>query len=99
MVADIGGGNGSQITEILKKHTRIKGILFDLPHVIARAKERIQASGLLDRCKLVSGSFFDAVPEGGASLAGAIALLREGKIQADERVVAFNTGAGWLYRG
>jgi len=41
----------------------------------------------------------DAAPEGGASLAGAIALLREGKIRADERVVVFNTGAGWLYRG
>jgi ubiquinone/menaquinone biosynthesis C-methylase UbiE len=64
VVADIGGGNGSQITEILRKHDRMKGILFDLPHVIERAKERIQASGLLDRCKLVSGSFFDDVPEG-----------------------------------
>jgi hypothetical protein len=64
VVADIGGGNGSQITEILKKHGRIKGILFDLPHVIERAQQRIQASGLLDRCKLVAGSFFDAVPEG-----------------------------------
>jgi ubiquinone/menaquinone biosynthesis C-methylase UbiE len=64
VVADIGGGNGSQITEILKKHNKMKGILFDLPHVIERAKERIQAAGLLDRCKLVSGSFFDAVPEG-----------------------------------
>src|SRR5262249_1970113 len=64
VVADIGGGNGSQITEILRKHTRMRGILFDLPHVIERAKERIQASGLLDRCQLVSGSFFDAVPPG-----------------------------------
>ena len=64
VVADIGGGNGSQLTEILKKHIRMKGILFDLPHVIERANERIQASGLLDRCQLVSGSFFDAVPEG-----------------------------------
>ena len=64
VVADIGGGNGSQITEILKKHSKMKGILFDLPHVIERAKERSQASGLLDRCQLVAGSFFDAVPEG-----------------------------------
>jgi hypothetical protein len=64
MVADIGGGNGSQMTEILKKHTQLKGILFDLPHVIERAKERFHVSGLLDRCKLVSGSFFDTVPEG-----------------------------------
>jgi hypothetical protein len=64
IVADIGGGNGSQITEILKKHSKLKGILFDLPHVVERAKERLHVSGLLDRCKLVSGSFFDAVPEG-----------------------------------
>ena len=63
-VADIGGGNGSQMTEILTKHTKMKGILFDLPHVIERAKEKIHASGLLDRCKLVPGSFFEAVPEG-----------------------------------
>jgi hypothetical protein len=64
VVADIGGGNGSQLTEILKKHDRMKGILFDLPHVIERAKKGIHASGLLDRCRLVTGSFFDAVPEG-----------------------------------
>jgi ubiquinone/menaquinone biosynthesis C-methylase UbiE len=64
VVADIGGGNGSQITAILKKHDRMKGILFDLPHVIERAKERIQASDLRDRCQLVPGSFFAAVPEG-----------------------------------
>src|SRR5262252_2962665 len=46
VVADIGGGNGSQLTEILKKHDRMKGILFDLPHVIERAKKGIGSSGL-----------------------------------------------------
>jgi ubiquinone/menaquinone biosynthesis C-methylase UbiE len=64
ILADIGGGNGSQITEILKKYPAMKGILFDLPHVVERAKERIQASGLQDRCDLVPGSFFNAVPPG-----------------------------------
>jgi hypothetical protein len=64
VVADIGGGNGSQIAAILQKHTPMQGILFDLPHVIERAKERLQGSGLLNRCRLVSGSFFEAVPEG-----------------------------------
>src|SRR5437762_1647174 len=34
VIADIGGGNGSQIKEILTKYTRLQGILFDLPHVI-----------------------------------------------------------------
>jgi threonine synthase len=40
----------------------------------------------------------DAAPEGGAALAGAVALLRGGQVGAGERVVVFNTGAGWLYR-
>ena len=40
----------------------------------------------------------DAAPEGGAALAGAVDLLRRGLIGARERVVVFNTGAGWLYR-
>jgi len=40
----------------------------------------------------------DACPEGGAALAGAVELLRRGLIRPGERVVVFNTGAGWLYR-
>ncbi len=64
VVTDIGGGNGSQITGILQRHTAMKGILFDLPHVIERAKNQIESAGLSDRCELVAGNFFDAVPEG-----------------------------------
>lgn len=41
----------------------------------------------------------DASPEGGATLAGANVLLRQGTIRPSETVVLFNTGAGWLYRG
>jgi threonine synthase len=41
----------------------------------------------------------DAAPEGGAALAGARALLASGALRPGERVVVFNTGAGWLYRG
>jgi threonine synthase len=40
----------------------------------------------------------DAAPEGGAALAGAVELKRRGAIRAGDRVVVFNTGAGWLYR-
>jgi threonine synthase len=40
----------------------------------------------------------DASPEGGAALAGAVELKRRGMLRPDERVVVFNTGAGWLYR-
>ena len=41
----------------------------------------------------------DAAPEGGATLAGALELKTRGAVKPEERVVLFNTGAGWLYRG
>ena len=64
VVADIGGGNGSLLSRILQRHTAMKGILFDLPHVIERAKNQIESAGLSDRCELISGSFFESVPKG-----------------------------------
>jgi len=40
----------------------------------------------------------DASPEGGAALAGALELVARGAIRRTDRMVVFNTGAGWLYR-
>jgi threonine synthase len=40
----------------------------------------------------------DASPEGGAALAGALELAARRAIKRTDRVVVFNTGAGWLYR-
>jgi threonine synthase len=40
----------------------------------------------------------DWSPEGGAALAAAVVLREGGQIAPGDRVVAFNTGAGWLYR-
>lgn len=40
----------------------------------------------------------DVSPEGGAALAAAAELVRRGEIRPDERVLVFNTGAGWLYQ-
>lgn len=64
VLADIGGGNGSLMSEMLQKHTAMKGILFDLPHVVEHAKDNIESAGVSDRCDVVGGNFFEAVPEG-----------------------------------
>lgn len=40
----------------------------------------------------------DFSPEGGAALAAARLLREQGALRPEDRVVAFNTGAGWLYR-
>jgi ubiquinone/menaquinone biosynthesis C-methylase UbiE len=63
-LADIGGGNGSQLIALLQSHPTMKGILFDLPHVIDRAKAQIESAGLSNRCRLVAGDFFQNVPDG-----------------------------------
>ncbi|MBL8796931.1 MAG: methyltransferase [Planctomycetia bacterium] len=63
-LADIGGGNGSVLTAILQKYPAMQGILFDLPGVVERARANLEASGLSDRCRVVGGNFFEAVPPG-----------------------------------
>jgi threonine synthase len=40
----------------------------------------------------------DFSPEGGAGLAAVRTLLERGRLTPEDRVVVFNTGAGWLYR-
>lgn len=57
LLADVGGGNGSFLNAILEEFHEIEGVLFDLPHVVARAV-------VPERCRVESGSFFDAVPAG-----------------------------------
>ena len=40
----------------------------------------------------------DLSPEGGATFTALRHLLAKGEIRREERIVLFNTGAGWLYR-
>src|SRR5690242_48600 len=63
-VADIGGAHGVLLAAVLRANPAARGILFDLPHVIATAGSTIAAEGLSQRCELVSGDFFEAVPAG-----------------------------------
>jgi O-methyltransferase domain/Dimerisation domain len=64
VLADVGGGNGSLLTAVLKRYTPLQGILFDLPGVAERARANIEAAGLADRCRVVGGSFFETVERG-----------------------------------
>jgi threonine synthase len=61
---------------------------------VAVSDEALQGAA----AELQSAEGIDASPEGGAALAGALELKRRGVLRPDERVVLFNTGAGWLYR-
>jgi hypothetical protein len=65
-VVDVAGGHGSLLAAVLRAHPEVRGVLFDLPHVIERAQARGLLSGeLAARCRFESGSFFDTAPSGG----------------------------------
>lgn len=66
-LVDVGGGHGSLLAAILKANPKLKGVLFDQSAVIARAEndQHVTARGIAQRCRLESGSFFEAVPKGG----------------------------------
>ena len=64
LIVDVGGGYGELMAAILSEHPSMRGILFDLAHATAAAGSRLAAAGVEDRCTLVTGSFFDAVPDG-----------------------------------
>ena len=64
VLVDVGGGEGRLLTGILEANPALRGILFDQPHVIAGAKDLLERAGVADRCEVVGGSFFEAVPGG-----------------------------------
>ena len=64
-VVDVAGGHGALLAGILAANPRARGVLFDQPHVVAGAEPVLRAAGVADRCALVGGSFFEAVPDGG----------------------------------
>ena len=63
-MVDIAGGYGSTLCTISKKNPALRGMLFDMPHVIDGARQYITEQGVADRCTIISGDFLQAVPEG-----------------------------------
>lgn len=60
-ILDIGGGNGTLLTQILEDHPGPAGTLFDLPHVVEAARSAVTAR-LGTRVAVQGGDFFTAVP-------------------------------------
>jgi len=63
-IMDVGGGDGALLAGILGANPALHAFVFDLPRVADRARKRIAAAGLSDRCEFVAGDFFQAVPGG-----------------------------------
>lgn len=64
-VVDVGGGLGFFLSAILAKYPGIRGTLFDLPQVAGDYSKIMNIGQFGNRLSVVTGSFFDTIPEGG----------------------------------
>ena len=64
VVADIGGGHGTFLIELLKTNLHLQGILIDQAAVLSRAKAVVESAGVQDRCRMESANFLKTLPDG-----------------------------------
>lgn len=64
-IVDVGGGHGALLSAVLQQATDARGVLFDLPSVVAGAGPVLDSAGVSDRITVTGGSFFESVPAGG----------------------------------
>lgn len=63
-LVDVGGGEGALLARILAANPTLRGVLFDQPRVVEGAGPLLERAGAAERCEVVGGSFFEAVPDG-----------------------------------
>jgi C-methyltransferase len=66
VVVDVGGGHGRLMSAILSACPGVRGVLYDLPDVVAGAPPVLDGVGVSDRVRVEGGSFFtDPLPADG----------------------------------
>jgi demethylspheroidene O-methyltransferase len=84
VLLDVGGGEGSFITAVAAQAPQLQLMLFDLPAVAERARQRLAAAGLAGRAQTFGGDFFnDELPRG----ADLVSLVRVAFDHPDEKVL------------
>ena len=61
---DVAGGHGQLLATVLGRYKKMRGVLFELPHVAAGATATFTRAGITDRVRIESGDFFKELPSG-----------------------------------
>jgi SAM-dependent methyltransferase len=64
VLMDVAGGHGVLLATILRRHKKMRGILFDLPHVASGAAATFDRAGITGRVRIETGDFFRELPPG-----------------------------------
>jgi hypothetical protein len=64
-IVDVGGGRGSLLAQIVRKHPQVSGTVVDLPSVSIEANQWLAEQGLSERIESIPGDFFESVPSNG----------------------------------
>ena len=64
-IVDVGGGHGPLLATILAAVPASRGVLYDLPLVVANAPNLLRENHVADRIRIAAGSFFESVPADG----------------------------------
>ncbi len=74
---DVGGASGTWTLAFLRAVPEARATIFDLPHAIVQAGERIAQSGMAERIRLVPGDFYRDELPGGADFAWVSAIAHQ----------------------
>lgn len=94
-LVDVGGGQGSTLAAVLQSQPSLRGILLDLPAVVANPGPLVEA-GVADRCEVIGDDMLRTVPAADAYLIKRV-LMDWGDEQAAtilRNCAAAMTGAG-----
>ena len=63
VAVDVGGAGGALLHALMEANSKLHGVLFDLPDVVARADVNARWRALGNRISAVGGDFFESIPE------------------------------------
>ena len=64
-IIDVGGGHGQLLAHMLDAAASAKGVLFEREVLVGDAEAHLREAGVLPRCRIEAGSFFETAPSDG----------------------------------